>query len=121
MEERKMICISCPIGCRLTVTEENGEYVITGNQCKRGEVYGKKEMTNPTRVVPTTVKIRGARLRRLPVKTHIPLAKPLIFEAMKLINEVEVEAPVKVGDVVIENILDTGVNIVATRSMERTE
>ncbi len=121
MEERKMICISCPIGCHLTVTEENGEYVVEGNQCKRGEVYGKKEMTDPTRVVPTTVKIRGARLRRLPVKTHIPLSKPLIFEAMKLINMVEVEAPVKVGDIVIENILDTGVNIVATRSMKRVE
>jgi CxxC motif-containing protein len=121
MEVRKMVCISCPIGCRLTVTESNGEYAVEGNQCKRGEVYGIKEMTDPTRVLPTTVKIRGARLRRLPVKTHIPLPKPLIFDAMKLINEVEVEAPVKVGAIVIKNILDTGVNIVATRSMERTE
>jgi len=119
MEERKMICISCPIGCRLTVTEEKGELVVTGNQCKRGEVYGKKEVTNPTRVVPTTVKIRGARLRRLPVKTDTPLPKPMIFDAMAIINAVEVEAPIKVGDVIIENILETGVNIVATRSMER--
>ncbi|MGM0507695.1 MAG: DUF1667 domain-containing protein [Fusobacteriota bacterium] len=120
--KKEMICISCPIGCRLTVisdeTEESG-YRVEGNICPRGKAYGIKEMTNPTRIIPTTVKIEGALLPRLPVKTEQGVPKEVIFDCMDEINKVEVEAPVKLGDIIIKNILDTGVNIVATRSMKR--
>lgn len=112
----ELICIVCPKGCHLKVDEENG-YTVTGNGCKRGETYGKKELTNPTRVVPSTVKIKGGLHHRLPVKTSEPIAKAMIFDAMKLLDTVEVTSPVKRGDVVYKNILGTGIDFVATRDM----
>ncbi|NLM03547.1 MAG: DUF1667 domain-containing protein [Clostridiales bacterium] len=120
MKSREMICIVCPVGCHLTVhedtTAESG-YRVEGNQCPRGAVYGVKEVTNPTRVVTSTVKIKNGLLPRLPVKTDGDIPKELIDECMKVINSVEVEAPIKVGDVIISNVLDTGVDIIASRSM----
>lgn len=122
LESHELVCIVCPIGCRLTVTElEDGNYSVEGNTCKRGEVYGIKELTAPTRVLPTTVKIIHSSLRRLPVKTNSAIPKELIFEAMKEINRITVEAPVRVGQVVIANLLGTGVDVVATRSMKAQE
>lgn len=122
VKAKEMICIVCPMGCHINVVEnmesEDG-YDVEGNKCPRGRAYGIKEMTCPTRVVPTTVKIENAFLKRLPVKTDEAIPKELIFECMEIINEVVVQAPVKVGDIIIENILDTGVNIVATRSMKK--
>ncbi len=114
----EMVCIVCPMGCRLKVTKNKDGYEVEGNQCKRGEVYAIKELTHPTRVLPTTVKIKNGTLNRLPVKTKEPIPKDRLFDAMDVINKVEVEAPVKVGDVIIENILDTGVDVVATRDMD---
>lgn len=117
---REMVCIVCPMGCRLTVTatEDDTGLSVIGNQCKRGEAYAIEEMTNPTRMLPTTMVIRGGLLKRLPVRTEKPIPKELIFEAMKKIDEVIVEAPVKRGDVVIRNLLGTGVNVIASRSMK---
>ncbi|MCT4607469.1 MAG: DUF1667 domain-containing protein [Marinisporobacter sp.] len=109
------------MGCHLRVRKEEGKYQITGNTCKRGEAYGIKEMTNPTRVLPTTVKIKNAFLKRLPVKTNEPIPKELIFKCMEKINTIEVEAPVKMGDVIIHNILNTGVDVVATKTMGRIQ
>lgn len=114
---KELVCIVCPVGCRLKVEETQEGYRVSGNKCKRGEVYGIKELTNPTRVLPTTVKITGAVLPRLPVKTAEPIPKRLIFEAMKVINEVEVQSPVKVGDIIIEDLLETGISVVATRDL----
>ncbi|MBN2898961.1 MAG: DUF1667 domain-containing protein [Clostridia bacterium] len=119
---KDLVCIVCPVGCRLTIekddTAENG-YRITGNTCKRGINYAIEEMTHPTRMVPTTVKIEQAFLKRLPVRTDRPIDKKLIFEAMKVINDFTCIAPIKMGDVLIENILGTEVNIIATRSMDK--
>ena len=118
--EKSVICIMCPIGCRLTVikdrSKENG-YRVEGNTCKRGIDYGIKEVTNPTRILPTTVKIKNASLRRLPVRTEHPIPKKLIFECMKEINKVKVVAPIKSGDIIIKNIAGTGINVIASRSM----
>lgn len=120
MEQRELICIVCPLGCHLTVEiDESNEkgFKVFGNKCPRGEAYANKELTAPTRMLPTTVKIKKGILNRLPVKTETPIPKEMIFPCMAVINKVEVEAPVKMGDVVVENILGTGVNIVATRTM----
>lgn len=115
----ELICIVCPVGCHLTVTETGeGEFSVVGNKCKRGETYGVKELTNPTRVLPTTVKIEGGILKRLPVKTKGAIPKDLIFEAMHVINKVSVKAPIKMGDVIIKDILHTGIDVVASRSMK---
>lgn len=115
-----MVCIVCPLGCKLKVTEDNTSdtgFIIEGNKCPRGLEYGLKEMTNPTRVLTTTVKITDAHLNRIPVRTKGAIPKHLIFEAMKLINETEVKAPIKVGQVVIKDILNTGVDVIASRSI----
>ncbi|MBR0383938.1 MAG: DUF1667 domain-containing protein [Eubacteriaceae bacterium] len=115
--KKEMICISCPMGCHLTVEGEDGNYTVTGNTCKNGEIYGIQEMTNPQRVVPSTVVIKGAMLSRLPVKTADTVPKGKIFDVMKAIDEVVVEAPVKMGDVVLADVCGTGVDVVATKSM----
>lgn len=120
MEAKEMVCIVCPLGCKLTVTEDNQStdgYKVEGNKCPRGEAYGIKELTNPTRVVTSTVKIKKGLLSRLPVKTDGAIPKHLITECMKELNSIEVETPVKVGDVIISNVLDTGIDIIASRSM----
>lgn len=114
--KKKLICIACPMGCHLEIDIEN-DYKVTGNQCKRGEVYGKKELTNPTRIVTSTVKITNGLHKRIPVKTDGEIPKGLIFEIMKELESIELKAPVKVGDIVIENVCNTGVNIVTSRSM----
>lgn len=122
MEKRELVCIVCPRGCRLTlVKDENAErgYIVTGNACPRGTDYGIKELTNPTRVVTSTVKIKNYFLNRLPVKTNGAIPKEKIFECMKIINSVELEAPIKVGQVIIENILGTGVDLVTCKSAVR--
>jgi CxxC motif-containing protein len=113
---KELICIVCPKGCHLTVDEENG-YAVSGNRCPRGEEYGKNEVIAPKRTITSTVKVSGGLYPRLPVKTDKPIPKELIFEAMKLLDAVELTAPVKVGDVVIENVLGTGANFIASRNM----
>ncbi len=119
MISKEIICIVCPVGCHLTVKGEDiNSLEVTGNKCPRGDKYGKKELSDPRRVLPTTVKIQGGLLARLPVKTSEPIPKPLIFDAMKEIKKVKVNAPIKVGDVIIENILNTGADVVATRDMQ---
>ena len=113
---KELICIVCPKGCHLKV-DENNDYAVTGNGCPRGAEYGKAELTNPTRVVTSTVCIVGASLPRCPVKTDGVIPKGMIFEIMSALDEVELTAPVTVGDVVIENVCGTGVNVVAARTM----
>ena len=120
MSEKELICISCPMGCRLTVKLEGNEVIsVTGNTCPRGEEYARKECTNPERILTSTVKINGAVHRVLPVITdrEIPLGK--LFEAMEAIRKVEVDAPVREGDILIEDILGTGANVIASRSMAK--
>lgn len=114
--KKELICISCPLGCHLTVDAENK--TVTGNTCKRGEVYGLNEVINPIRVITSTVKIEGARLPVLPVKTNGAIPKNMNFEAMKIINEITCKAPIKVGDIIINDILGTGIDVVASRSLE---
>lgn len=120
MEVKDMICIVCPLGCNLKVIRDNTSkigYVVEGNKCLKGVDHGIKEMTNPTRVLTTTTRISNAPLNRLSIRTSGPIPKHLIMQAMELINRVEVKAPIKVGQVIIKNILDTGVDVIASRSM----
>lgn len=113
---KQLVCIVCPKGCRLNVDEENG-YAVTGNGCPRGAVYGKKELTHPTRVVTSTVRITGSAFQRCPVKTSRDIPKELVPRTMALLNGVELSSPVKRGDVVLSNIFDTGADFVVTRDM----
>ncbi|OON97287.1 MAG: molybdopterin oxidoreductase [Candidatus Epulonipiscioides saccharophilum] len=111
-----LICIVCPKGCRLSVTDQ---LEVSGNTCPKGEVYAQKEVTAPTRVVTSTVFIANGLHRRLPVKTDGDIPKNLIDDCMSAINSIKIFAPVKMNAILIENLLDTGVNLVATRDMEK--
>ena len=111
-----LICIVCPKGCHLKVDEEN-DYKVTGNGCPRGAIYGKKECTHPTRVVTSTVKIVGAEIERLSVKTNGDIPKEKIMDVMDCINRITVEAPVHIGDVLLSDVAATGVDIVATKNV----
>jgi len=117
MKAKEMVCIVCPLGCRIKVMKDDGDYTVDGNKCPRGREYGIKELTNPTRVLTTTVKIKNGLLNRLPVKTKEAIPKDKVYECMRKIDTIEVKAPISVGDVIIEDILGTGVDIIASRSM----
>ena len=114
---KELICIVCPKGCHLKV-DENNDYAVTGSGCPRGAEYGKAELTNPTRVVTSTVRCVGGIYPRCPVKTDGVIPKGKMFEVMEALSHVELTAPVVVGQVVIENVCGTGVNVVSARTMK---
>ena len=121
--ERKLVCISCPLGCRLTVTWENEEDItVTGNRCANGESYAREEILAPKRVVTATVAVTvdaAASLpRRLPVKTSAPLLKEHIPGLLNRLYTMEVEPPLRLGEVILEDIAGTGVDLVTTRSVK---
>ena len=116
-EIRSLTCINCPLGCQLEVTLEEGVITsVSGNTCKRGDVYGRKEVTNPTRIVTSSVPVDGSKLDRMvSVKTAADVPKDKIFEVMRSLAGVRLEAPVQSGDVVVANAAGTGVDVIATR------
>ena len=119
MEERKLICIGCPMGCPLTVEIDGGEVVsVTGNTCKRGDVYARKEVTDPTRIVTSTVRVSGGSIQMVSVKTKEDIPKDKIFECVRALKGIQIPAPVHIGDIVLKNVADTGVDIVATKNVE---
>lgn len=116
MEKRELICIGCPMGCPLVVELEGSEVVgVTGHTCKRGEVYARKEVTNPTRIVTSTVKVEGGKVDMVSVKTRDDIPKGKIFECVKALKGITVKAPVHIGDVIVADVAGTGVDIVATK------
>ncbi len=118
--KEELICINCPLGCELCVEFEGDKIIkVKGNACKRGVTYAEKEVFNPQRIVTSTVRIDGAVIPLLPVKTDLPVPKELTFKVMDEIFKAQAKAPVKLGEVLIENILGTGANLVATRSLEK--
>ena len=120
MEKSIVICTICPIGCSMEVIEDRGSdsgYLVKGNSCNRGIDYAIAEVTNPTRILTSTVRLNNAGLRRLPVRTDKPVPKNLMLACMKVINSVEVDTPIEIGTVIIENILSTGANVIASRTV----
>lgn len=118
METRNLTCINCPMGCALTIEMEGNEVVsISGNTCPRGDAYGRKEVTNPTRIVTSTVRVTGGTADMVSVKTKQDIPKEKIFDCVKALKDVEVQAPVHVGDVIVSDVAGTGVDIVATRNV----
>lgn len=120
MEIRDMVCIVCPVGCHMQIVEDKESetgYQVTGAGCKRGPIYGVKELSNPTRLLTSTVKIKGGILPRVPVRTDNEIPKDKIFEVMEIINKIEINAPVKMGDILAANILGLDVNIVSSKSV----
>lgn len=118
METRNLTCIGCPMGCQITVELDGGVVMsVAGNTCAIGDRYARQEVVHPERTVTSTVVITGGSLPRLSVKTAANIPKDLIADCMREINAVRVTAPVRIGDVIIENVCGTGVNVVATRNV----
>lgn len=118
MMKKEFICIRCPMGCPLTVTMEGDEVTVTGNTCPRGEEYGKKELLNPTRVITSSVNVINGVIPMVSVKTKQDIPKGRIFDVMKEIRQTTVNAPVRIGDVILANCAGTGVDIVATKNVD---
>jgi len=119
-EKKELICIVCPKGCRLSLEEDPANPVgfrVTGLTCKRGEAYAVKEVTAPTRTLTSTVRLRGGRLHRLPVRTSSDIPREKVGECMKLINDLEVQSPVKMGQILIPHLFGTEANLIASRSL----
>ena len=112
--ERRLTCIVCPKGCDLYVELDAEGKVenISGFTCPRGKEYAYAECTAPVRTVTSTVRCKDGAV--VAVKTSSPIPKGMIFEVMKEINSVSAENNVKIGDVVIKNVLGTGADIVIT-------
>jgi CxxC motif-containing protein len=119
-ETSHYLCVGCPLGCRLEVDSVGDDIVeVRGHSCKRGEVFARQEHVDPRRFVTTTVAIRGAAWPRLPVATNDQVPKPLMRDVCRALHELRLEAPVALGEVVLADALGTGIDVVATRSLER--
>lgn len=114
--EKNMICIICPRGCSLTLTDESGKISATGNACPKGEKYAIDEYTRPLRTVTSIVRVNNRTDCMVSVKTAAPIPKDNIFDAMKLIRNAGIEAPVKIGDTVISDVF--GTDIIATKNID---
>jgi len=121
-ERRKVTCIVCPLGCEATVTIKNGRVIKVENlECPRGEDYVLKEIEAPKRDFFTTVRIRGARVPVCPIRATQPVTKEKLLDCSKELAKIVVDAPIKIGDVIVENLLGLGIDIIATRNLERVE
>ena len=116
---QELTCIGCPLGCLINVEIRDGKIIsVTGNTCKRGWEYAVKEMTDPTRIVTTTVRIENREGLVLPVKTKKDIPKKDIMHCIAALKKVTVKVPVHIGDVVLENVSGTSVPVVATKNIE---
>jgi CxxC motif-containing protein len=114
----ELVCIACPIGCRLTIAaRDDGEPAVSGNRCSRGEVYGKEEVLAPTRVVTAVVRSDSTAFPYVPVRTDRPLPRPLIRKLMSRLSGLQAVLPIKTGDVLLHDFLGTGVNVFVTRGL----
>lgn len=111
----KMICIMCPIGCEMEVTQNESDIKVTGNTCKRGEVYARMEIINPQRIITSLFPVKNDGV--VPCKTSSTVEKSKIFDILQEIKRNSATKPIKVGDVLIKNVLETGVDIVATSNI----
>ncbi|PRR79339.1 hypothetical protein CLLI_08190 [Clostridium liquoris] len=118
MDSRELICIGCPMGCNLQVEINDKEVTkVSGNICPRGKAYAEKECTNPTRIVTSSVKVENGQVDMVSVKTERDIPKDKIFQCMKCIKKAKAKAPVEIGQVIIENVAATGVNVIATKKI----
>lgn len=119
MEKRSLTCIGCPLGCTVTVELDNGQITaVTGNTCKRGDDYARKEVTRPMRVVTSTVRVTGGDIPVVSVKTERDIPKEKIMDIMRSLTGISVPAPVHIGDIILKNAAQTAVDIIATKEVK---
>ena len=110
-------CIVCPTGCLVHVENVNGELIIEGHSCKRGEEYGREEFIAPKRILTTTIRVENGFLPLIPVRSDIPIPKEKLQETLRKIAITRVKAPIKMGDVLIKKVIGLDVNIIASRDL----
>ena len=122
MEKRELTCIGCPLGCEVMVILENGQILdVSGNTCRRGDDYARKEVTAPTRIVTTTVPVEGGTADMVPVKTKSDIPKDKIFDSLRALKGIMVSAPVRIGDIILPDAAGTGVDIVAAGNVDSVQ
>lgn len=115
MKTQTVTCVTCPVGCEITVEYEGDKIIsVKNNKCKRGYDYASAEVINPVRILTSTVKLEGMKSRRLAVRSAKPVPKSKLMDCMTVINRAVVTKPVKMGDVIIPDILGTGSDIIAS-------
>lgn len=115
----ELTCINCPVGCRLQVDMQKGEVIrVTGNQCKRGEKYARQECIAPQRMITAVIPVAGSKMP-LSVKTRTPIPKERIFDCMQALSQVKLTAPVVAGTVILADICGTGVDVIATKNVNK--
>lgn len=118
MEKRELTCIGCPLGCTLTVTmDQDGLLEVSGNTCKRGDAYARKEVTHPTRIVTSTIKVSGGTAPIVSCKTKSDIPKDKIFDCIKAISGVTASAPISIGDILLSDAAGTGIDVIATKDV----
>lgn len=115
---KEIICVACPKGCRLEPYRENGELLFNNAGCKRGKDYGLAEVSDPRRMVASTVRVANGPHPLVPVYTSEPFPKGRIQDLLKSLREVKLEAPVQLGQVVLADALGTGIDVVASRDLK---
>ncbi len=116
MSTIKKTCKVCPVNCELTIEKDiDDSYIVTGNNCGRGVDYGIKAMTTPSRILTGRVLLKNGNMGRLPVKTTGVVPEDRIEECLAIFNSTTVTAPIKMGTIIIENILDLNVDVIAAR------
>ena len=124
MSEKKITCVTCPLGCKLKINIENNKIIsISGNQCKKGIKFAEVEIRDPRRILATTIKLKAqggqeAVFNRLPVRSVAPAPKDKILEIIKEVRKIKVSPPIKMGDIIAKNIIGSGVDIIASMSVE---
>lgn len=119
MLKKQITCIICPIGCTITVQGDASTVLaVEGNSCKRGEAYATQEFIHPERILTSTIKVNGAHTPVVPVRSSKPIPKDMQLQCMDILRKTVVASPVNIKDVLIANILDTGVDIIATGLVE---
>lgn len=114
----RVVCVQCPVGCKIKFELIDGKIAkVEGNKCPRGLAYLEDELREPKRVVPSSVRVIGGSYQLVSVKTSAPIPKKYIPQLMEKLRKMKINAPVKVGDVILKNVFDTGVDVVATRTV----
>lgn len=113
----EIICINCPLGCVMNVTKQGDDFIVLGHSCPRGKTYAIKECTRPTRIITSSLYVENGLYPVVSVKTNQDIPKEKIFEILNYLKSIKPQAPIRIGDVIVENILNTGACIVATKNV----
>jgi len=113
---KKLICIECPNGCAVSVDIEGDKITkISGNKCPKGEKYAREEIKNPRRILTTSVLAEDLSFKMISVRTNKPIPKKDLLRAMEKVKKIRIKKPVHVGDIIVENFMDLGADLIATR------